>query len=305
MPPTFMAEPICRGSAPTSTGTVQLEHARTRLTRFSAAYHRLYADIRPAAETLSAALLEALDHPLPNRGRQHLELELADALFFEALRLRALQALLADPAFDHVVIAHGTADPMGDFARLLSCLPSPPEDTRLTNVALPLHRCPPDAPLAPPAPHRALQDTFHRLIAAARQHAARLPDMGGAKPGAAAPLMMLNAHAPAYDASATAYLAALTPDHPTTGVFLGGSLRDFANSGSLAREVLGEITPLTLSHRLLPDTPDFRAGLAGVLAQAVLPDTPADIQTLIQAFATRLIETAIYPPCVSRPCSLV
>ena len=101
-----------------------VEHARSRISRFSERYHRLHEETRQAAETIVGGLCS------PNNKRAnflvnakpYLELSLADALFFPALKRESLEVLLADSKFDHIVIASaGAGKDMNMVDHLFSC----------------------------------------------------------------------------------------------------------------------------------------------------------------------------------------
>ena len=101
-----------------------VEHARSRISRFSETYHRLHEETREAAETIVGALCS------PNNKRAnflenakpYLELSLADALFFPALKRESLEVLLADSKFDHIVIASaGAGKDMNMVDHVFSC----------------------------------------------------------------------------------------------------------------------------------------------------------------------------------------
>lgn len=102
----------------TGTGDLRVEHIRSRITRYSGEYIALNLATAQLAERI-AAELETIPGLLRSDDRPFVALELADALFFRALRARALELILADPDFDDIVVAIGEQTPASGFIRQL------------------------------------------------------------------------------------------------------------------------------------------------------------------------------------------
>ncbi|WP_107498411.1 hypothetical protein [Thalassobius sp. I31.1] len=120
---------------------VDVEHLRSRITRFSADYHRVHEDTRAAAESIVHALDETTPDAFPMTDIAGTEIALADTLFFPCLQFVALEKLVASSEFDHIVVAMGgsnTATPKAnsDFVRLLSGIEELRSDNRVEAVCL-------------------------------------------------------------------------------------------------------------------------------------------------------------------------
>lgn len=117
---------------------VSVEHARSRITRFSADYHRLHAETRAAAERTVARLVDADAEAaiLSPEGRPFAELALADHLFFPALMVAAVRKLLEDEDFDHIVLALVGRKSDGDLVPLLAGLDELTRDRRVEVVSI-------------------------------------------------------------------------------------------------------------------------------------------------------------------------
>lgn len=111
-------------------GEVHVEHVRTRITRFSRDYSELHRASSRAADLIVAELatIPGLVH---EDDRQFLAVDVADFLFFQALKFHALEALLDDDSFDHVVVAIADQKAQSEFFRLLAGVPRFQHDPRV------------------------------------------------------------------------------------------------------------------------------------------------------------------------------
>jgi hypothetical protein len=112
---------------------ISVEHARSRLDRFSTPYHALHRSTAESAALLIGAwseLLAALSPAEiePQALRPALELELADLLFFASLRATAVHLAARDATFDDVVLCF---DRDWRFHRVALCDPALAADPRL------------------------------------------------------------------------------------------------------------------------------------------------------------------------------
>ena len=116
---------------------INVENARSRVTRFSAEYHALHQETRELAERVHRELAETgtgIDW-LPTGRRSFAEMNLADRLFFPSLTLAALRKLIAQPEFDHVVIAMGSRKEDRDLCAMLAGLEELKTDPRVEVVS--------------------------------------------------------------------------------------------------------------------------------------------------------------------------
>lgn len=99
-------------------GDVRVEHVRTRIPRYSAHYIDLHTATADLATRIVGSLGPLADLVDPS-DLPVLTVEVADWLFFRALRLHAVERLLDDPEIDHVVVAIPDGPRASDFASLL------------------------------------------------------------------------------------------------------------------------------------------------------------------------------------------
>ncbi|WP_146188821.1 hypothetical protein [Albidovulum aquaemixtae] len=129
----FAGEPLhCDRDLP-----INVENARSRVTRFSAEYHALHQETRDQAKRIYDDLAmtgEGVDW-LPPDTRIFAEMNLADRLFFPSLTLAALRRLIVDPEFDHIVIALGSRIEDRDFCAMLAGLDELTTDPRVEVVS--------------------------------------------------------------------------------------------------------------------------------------------------------------------------
>lgn len=119
----------------TGSGEVRIEHIRSRITRYSPEYIGLHLATVALAERLTCEIagIPGLLHP---DDRPFLALDVADFLFFRALRVHALELLLDDPDFDDVVVAVGEQSPASEFLRLLAGVDRIRTDPRVQIVSV-------------------------------------------------------------------------------------------------------------------------------------------------------------------------
>ncbi|MCL2330054.1 MAG: hypothetical protein FWC56_02000 [Phycisphaerae bacterium] len=91
---------------------ITVEHARSRVDRFHQRYFELHQKTLEAAKTLTQDFIQKtpwLKEYVPGSKNlnQDLTLELADKLFFKALRLESVYQAALDPSFDSVVVSFG------------------------------------------------------------------------------------------------------------------------------------------------------------------------------------------------------
>jgi hypothetical protein len=108
------------GGFRTPKGTdLTVEHVRSRITRFSQDYVDLHDATAEVAKQLAEAFFRRSE--LIDAGyRQSIEVSLADYLFFTGLRMKAVDVLLDDADFDHIVLATDNHTDKGAFIRQLA-----------------------------------------------------------------------------------------------------------------------------------------------------------------------------------------
>lgn len=114
---------------------ISVENLRSRITRFSQDYIDLHESTAAAAEQLCARVTTISDL-LPADCQPFVDVEVADFLFFKALGVRAVEVLLADCDFDHVVIAVANQKSDSEFLRLLSGIDRLDSDRRVEVVSI-------------------------------------------------------------------------------------------------------------------------------------------------------------------------
>lgn len=112
---------------------ITVEHARTRTSRFCARYNILHEETHGIAARLVDAFLanSPVAHQnisLNKDSRNALVLELADKLFFRAIRIEGLVKAISDPQFDSVIVSFSDNS---DLFRVLSLDPSIINDPRI------------------------------------------------------------------------------------------------------------------------------------------------------------------------------
>ncbi|MDO8311989.1 MAG: hypothetical protein Q7T25_08625, partial [Sideroxyarcus sp.] len=126
------------------TPELTIEHPRTRITRFSAAYQQLHEETRAASELILGQIAshDADGATLVGTSRPFAELALGDELFFRSLPLAALELLLSAKEFDHVVIASTDSSADALMCVLLAGVPALKDhpDVEITSISRNLSR---------------------------------------------------------------------------------------------------------------------------------------------------------------------
>lgn len=266
-------------------GEIVVEHIRSRITRFSPQYVDVHSQTRDAAIEL-AAICDSVPGLVPLGDLPHLELAIADHLFFQVLRLRAIEELLSDPSFDHIVVATNNHDPKSGYILTLSGVESLTRDPRVELISLartfsqrmkfaellPAILTGPQPMVVaeawlPPASKLAAQ-----LWRSSRIMSSSLPDRAvpqRKKPiatEAAASILVVATSNLAYNLSTARYAAALSQNFSTAFAVCGGAASDIQRELSKAGVAPGRI-PFRLLRReyLLPSTSAFARWLTGQL----------------------------------------
>ncbi|OYX42513.1 MAG: hypothetical protein B7Z02_11850 [Rhodobacterales bacterium 32-67-9] len=116
---------------------INVENARSRVTRFSEEYHALHSETQELAKRVHKELAETgkgIDW-LPTDRRIFAEMNLADRLFFPSLTLSALRKLIAQPEFDHVIIALSSRNEDRDLCAMIAGLEELKTDPRVEVVS--------------------------------------------------------------------------------------------------------------------------------------------------------------------------
>jgi hypothetical protein len=224
-----------------SAKNLSVEHARSRITRFSAEYHRLHQDTRQAAAVVANRLNRLSPRaPLLKENRPFAEMVFADYLFFSALRTAAIEKLLESPEFDHVVIAMQDGPAAANFLGTLAAVPAVATDHRIEVVSLSrtlarrtqflqtwagtqlIKRVKPRPPI-PPANVAAALDTVKSYCTT------RLADFPTWAEAAGDRVLMLVAPVSAYNASSAQYLDILNKGFDLQALHMGGTGALFTN----------------------------------------------------------------------------
>lgn len=116
-------------------GDVSVEHVRSRATRYSPDYIALHEETAALARELSRSVAEQIPEILAASDVPVLAVEIADFLFFQALKRRAVELALADDGFDHVIIATGEHFRRSEFLNLLGSIDGIFDDERVEVVS--------------------------------------------------------------------------------------------------------------------------------------------------------------------------
>lgn len=295
---------------------LHLEHVRTRITRFSKKYHDLHAETRALAETILEQINQTShDHELFGDTKKLCDLDLADVLFFEMLKVRAIATLVADETFDHIVINLTSDDLNRRAIKLLSKVSSLNDDTRVefTSTA-PFERSRfalkknVEAILYPrtSSPHGddislyAAEIVFRDLDKKAERYAEKLTEIcSNAKKDPAKPdIFFFVGHSGAHNAASVAYLNALKSGYNVTPVLYGGALKHVLRSSSDAGAVFDNTNPISISFRAMPGMRDLENFLVDFVYHADLSNFPIDIVETVKGFAQHLVKNSILPSLI-------
>lgn len=233
----------------TGADEVRIEHIRSRITRYSAEYIGLHEATAAVAEQI-AADVEKLPGLLRSDDRPFVAVDIADYLFFRALRYRAVELLLDDDGFDHIVIAVSAQTPFSEFLRSLAGIERLRSDPRVEFVSIAREEQPRsdfwrtlDAVLAPPAVAAALPKRLP-VESTIRQFSALAPAQAPAIDAADGSWILLaTADNSAYNPSTAACAVELAQEYPVRILHVGGSARNVKKSMA-AQDGAGAI-PLT------------------------------------------------------------
>jgi len=287
--------------------TIEIEHVRSRITRFSPDYHALHQETKDAAERVMAQLtsLQDADTDLFGQATPHITLDVADLIFFEALKVRALAKLIADPRFDHIVVAHAQSANR-PYDRLLSCVSALRKDPRVEFVStarslkqrlaarttiLTATRAPDIASTTqiPPLAIADLKDDLRNKVTERVNRIDSLPEDGRDR------LLLMTSHSPAYNPSTAATLKALANEYQVSAIFAGGSLNNFLRNNPAGREVIASVTPITLSHRLLPNLSDISRWLQVHFQDAAACVQTPEVRAVMLTFTGQIVRNSLLP----------
>lgn len=114
-------------------GAIQVEHARSRIGRFTARYIDIKEQCGDLAKKIRSLLGEI---PAGELVGPFLEQEIADFLFFRTLKIEAVRSLTQDANFDEIVVALDRQTVRADFVFLLSSCEELLSDPRLSFVSI-------------------------------------------------------------------------------------------------------------------------------------------------------------------------
>lgn len=289
-------------------GNVHVEHIRTRTTRFSADYIRLHEATARVADAI-VGHLATIPGLLREDDRSFLAVDVADALFFQAVKIHAIDRLLDDASFDHVVIAIGEQGPMNEFLRILAATPRIKDDPRVEIVSTAGEMRwrgkfwqSLDAILAP-APRRLgaadllpVDKILDSFAADARTYAA---EMQWDAREVAGGILMATVDNAAYDRSTAAYLAELQGTGPVTILHAGANatgLRDALDRLGVPAPPIAQWPPLDLGDHAACDLLTRRlAPVATEISRAASDAFEAAAAAAFEIALERIVATRIVP----------
>jgi hypothetical protein len=118
--------------------TIDVEHIRSRNTRFSRNYHRIHETTRRTAEQIIQGLVQesTTSGVSIHAAQPYMESHLADQLFFQLLKLEALKILLEDKSFDHIVIATQNQAITSSYYQIMSGIEALKKDPRVEIISI-------------------------------------------------------------------------------------------------------------------------------------------------------------------------
>lgn len=293
-----------------------VEHVRSRITRFSQDYVDLHEATADVAKRLAAGFFERSELIDP-AYRQSVEVNLADYLFFTALRMKAVDFLLDDEGFDHIVLAIDNHSVKDAYIRQLAGIDRLRTDPRVELVSVSRAAASfrkfwdvADAirrgrelgsDLERP---RIPADVIRRkYLADAQKRAKKLPDVatGGHRPA----YLLVTTNNAAYNKATAAYAAELRDAGGVRVVHVGaepGSLVDLV--GARASEAapipftvlapqpraVGSL-PLLVVEAVKPALAEYQPGADATAAQAVAWGAAnADLERLSRTVAMTLLQ---------------
>lgn len=293
--------------------SMRVEHIRTRITRFSADYHRLHLETRDTAKLLMGQIMQRLgeNSDLIGSGLPQFELDLADQLFFETLRVRALEKLVAEGEFDHIVVAcrspkssgaffaqlaaHGflRTDPRVEFT---SVAPSVTDRLKTRGYAI-AATTPRDLDI-----REVWQQPVDAIARDLREKASKSSDYG--RPYDADDprkrLMFVASQSFAYDSSTVKTMASLGEHYQIKTAFLGGNFRAFVRSAPAVENAAYMVNARTISSRLMPDLSDLANWFIHQLKDLALLIEHEDIRTVLLCTVKRVVNASLFPATVNR-----
>lgn len=220
-------------------GEITVEHVRSRVTRFSREYVDLHEATAELAREVATQLVDVPDLVPAASDVRHLEIEVADFLFFQALKVRAIETILADATFDHIVLGTTTYRPADEFVRLVAGVPKLTADRRLEVVSLSrsaavrrqfwwvvesLH----DPVRLPPTPYR--RPSASLIVAKVDRMAQRAAaSLRGFPPTDRPWVAVATANNPAYNAATASYVRDLALDFHVRVTHVGRNATDLTD----------------------------------------------------------------------------
>lgn len=299
-----------------------IEHPRTRITRFSAAYQQLHEDTRAASEQILAQIAghDADGAALVGTSRPFAELALGDELFFRSLPLAALELLLTAKEFDHIVIASTDSSADALMCMLLAGVPSIKDHPSLeiTSISRNLSRraafertlgliLPRTAldkagdedadPPQDPAPEASLPAVAHadfRPVASFLDYTAGVASRLQLWPETDKPRVLLIAGpVGAYDGSTAHYYTSLSRAYNLRTAFFGGNLVKFGGRVADVGGTFANETVLPIAVRTKHSSRALNAHLADrVLDAAELISAPT-VRHVVTVLKDRFVQTTL------------
>lgn len=220
-------------------GSIRMEHIRSRITRFSQAYIDIHTATTVVAQR-ATDLVADLPGLLDADARPFVTVDVADFLFFQALKIRAIEELLADPDIDHVVVALGEPGATMEFPHLLAGVEGLVDDPRLDVVSVSRSAAirsdfwsVVDQILAPdlPSPRSSRRVPAALVVAKFDQYASALSEQLPSFPDHGAPAVLVaTANNAAYNQSTAGYAYELTQQFDVTILHIGHNATELVST---------------------------------------------------------------------------
>lgn len=290
--------------------TLDVEHIRSRITRFSGNYHRIHETTRRTAEHIIDGLVRqsATGGASIHAAQPYLESHLADQLFFQLLKFEALKVLIEDKGFDHIVIATQNQAVTSSYYQIMSGIDAIRSDPRVEIVSISSSMdtrakfgdCFRAIVKTPPR-----QDSFRSwelplekiLLDLDRTAAALAENLAGFSEDPRQKVMLVTASNPAYNSSTAHFATTISESYNTKVAFIG------TRGNNLLRAFYNYIqdlnTPVeTLDIQPIPNNfgesfSSLELWLREYLLEAIEQVEDADMAHILAIFRRTLVQAAI------------
>lgn len=283
---------------------ISVENVRTNITRFSLEYHTLHADTKNAASHIVNHLHDIQPSTMSIFGSalSHVTLDLADKIFFETLKVRALSKLLDDQKFDHIVIAH-QGPPNSQFDKLLSCIPSLRTDPRVefvsTATTLAQRLTSRDKiDTATTQPTSTESETKPRDLVRIendlqRDIYSRAKKIKFLSCDEKVNIALFARYSSDYSRSIPSAIETLSETYKLDCIFSGGSLGAMLKDFPKSHKTIRRVNPITISNALGPNVEDLSDWIQFHMLPDLLKIGHSDIKLVLTAFAKQILDESL------------